>query len=322
MTRTVFTLFALSSCALAQMPTKTLRFVHTDSEQAMMEVATVTRAISEVKPWADATAKTLRIEGTPVQIAAAEWVFHELDRPAGSPAPDSPRVYKVDEPNGEGHIRVFHTAYAPNVQSLQELATAIRATTEIRRLFTYSEPRILVVRGTDAQVAMADWILSQLDSPNKPGFSVQRDPGLRIFYPATIQTVQQLQEMATCTRALAEIRSLFTYNLKRAIIVRDTPERLQLAEWLLHQLDQSAPPAKYTTSPDYVMTGDAPEGTVVKVFFAPHASTVQDLQTLAVNVRTTTQVRRLFTYNTPRAITIRGTANQIARATDLIKPAQ
>ncbi|MBS1827199.1 MAG: hypothetical protein JST93_17915 [Acidobacteria bacterium] len=320
MMQRLLALLAIASSGWAQSTTKTLTFVHTTSEQSMMEVATVTRAISEVKPSADASAKTLRIEGTAAQIAAAEWVFHELDRPAGSPPPDSPRVYKIDDPKQEGQLRVFHTSYTPNVQSLQELATAIRATTEIRRLFTYSEPRIIVVRGTDAQVAMADWLLSQLDNPTKPGFSVQRDPGLRIFYPTTIQTVQQLQEMATATRAIAGIHRLFTYNLKGAIIVRDTPDQLHLAGWLLHQLDQSAPPAQYTASTDYVMPGDAPEGTVVKVFFAPHASTVQDLQTLAVNVRTTTQVRRLFTYNTPRAITVRGTANQIARATDIIKP--
>ncbi|MFN7933492.1 MAG: hypothetical protein U0R19_09205 [Bryobacteraceae bacterium] len=320
MIRTAFALVAITCCALAQ--TKTLHFSHINSEQAMMETATVVRAVSEVKPWADASARTLRIEGSPTQIAAAEWIFNELDRPGGSPPPDSARVYKIEDPKQEGHVRVFHTAFTPNVQSLQEVATAIRATTEIRRLFTYSDPRIIIVRGTDAQVAMADWLVSQLDTPTKPGFSVQRDPGLRIFYPTTIRTVQQLQEMATATRAIAGIHRLFTYNLKAAIIVRDTPEQLHLAEWLLHQLDQSAPPAKYTASPDYIMPVEAPEGSVVKVFFAPNAATVQDLQTLAVNVRTTTQVRRIFTYNTPRALAVRGTANQIARATDIIKPAQ
>ena len=165
---------------------------------------------------------------------------------------------------------------------------------------------------------MTDWILSQLDNPAKPAFSVLRDPGFRIFYPATIQTVQQLQEMATVTRAIAGIHRLFTYNLKGAILIRDTPDQLHLADWLLRQLDRAAPPAQYTASPDYIMPVEAPEGSVVKVFFAPHAATVQDLQNLAVNVRTTTQVRRIFTYNTPRAITVRGTANQIAHAASLI----
>ena len=119
--QTLLALLAIASAAFAQSPTKTLRFLHTTSEQNMMEIATVTRAISEVKPWADSAAKTLRIEGTSAQVSAAEWVFQELDRPAGSPPPDSPRVYKIDDPKQEGHIRVFHTAYTPNVQNLQEL---------------------------------------------------------------------------------------------------------------------------------------------------------------------------------------------------------
>jgi len=320
-----FALLALVSHAMAQAPAKVLRFAHTTNDQHMNEIATVTRAISEVKPWADAATKTMRIEGSPEQIAAAEWVFHELDRPLDSAPPSSARVYKMPDARNEGQVRVFHLANSPSVQALQELATAIRATTEVRRLFTMSDARIIVVRGTEEQVAVADWILQQLDTPVKQGFAVSRERPMtdaqgegyiRIFYPRTVQTVAQLQEMATCTRALAEIRRLFTYNLKAAIIVRGTQERLKLAEWLLGELDQK-PRTEYAASPQYVMPDVAAEG-FVKVFYAPHTKTVADLQKLAVEVRTTTQVRRLFTYNTPSAICVRGTANQIARAEELI----
>lgn len=316
---------AAVSCAMAQSPETVLRFAHTSNEQNMMEVATVLRAIAEVKPWADAAARTMKIEGSAEQIAAAEWVFHELDRPAGAPAPESARIYKMPDTTNEGHIRVFHLAHTPTVQSLQELATAVRAITEVRRLFSYGDPRIIVVRGTEEQVAVAGWLLQQLDTPGKTGFAVSReqpmtDPygegHIRIFYPRTLQTVQQLQEMATCTRALAEIRRLFTYNLKAAIIVRGTAERLRLAEWLLGELDQK-PRTEYAASPQYVMPDVAAEG-FVRVFYAPHTKTVAELQKLAVEVRTTTQVRRLFTYNTPSAICVRGTANQIARAEELL----
>lgn len=320
-----FAFLALISHAMAQPQGKVLRFAHTTNEQHMNEIATVTRAISEVKPWADAATKTMKIEGSPEQIAAAEWVFHELDRPLDSAAPSTARVYKMPDPKNEGQVRVFHLANSPSVQALQEVATAIRATTEVRRLFTMGDARIIVVRGTEEQVAVADWLLQQLDTPVKPGFAVSRerpmtDPYgagyIRIFYPRTLQTVAQLQEMATCTRALVEIRRLFTYNLKAAIIVRGTQDQLKLAEWLLAELDQK-PRTEYASSAQYVMPDVAAEG-FVKVFFAPHTQTAAGLQKLAVQVRTTTQVRRLFTYNTPSAICVRGTANQIARAEALI----
>ncbi|MBL8177075.1 MAG: hypothetical protein JNK48_20545 [Bryobacterales bacterium] len=320
-----FALLALGFQAMAQTPNKVLRFAHTVNEQHMNEIATVTRAISEVKPWADAATRTMRIEGSPEQLAAAEWVFHELDRPLDAAPPSTARVYKMPDAKNEGQVRVFHLAHSPSVQALQELATAIRAATEVRRLFTMGDARIIVVRGTEEQVAVADWLLQQLDTPQKPGFSVSRerpmsDPQgegyLRIFYPRTVTTVQQLQEMATCTRALAEIRRLFTYNVKNAIVVRGTAERLKLAEWLLLELDQK-PRTEYAASPQYVMPDIAAEG-FVKVFFAPHKKSAAELQALAVEVRTTTQVRRLFTYNTPSAICVRGTANQIARAEELV----
>ncbi len=325
MTRVGFALLALVSCAAAQSPAKVLRFAHTSNEQNMNEIATCVRAISEVKPWADAAAKTMTIDGSADQTAAAEWVFHELDRPAGAAPPSTARVFKMIDPKNEGHIRVFHLANSPTVQSLQELATAVRATTEVRRLFTYSDPRIIIIRGTEEQVAAADWLIQQLDSPTKPGFSVARDRpmpdqhgegSIRIFYPSTVQTVQQLQEMATCVRALAEIRRMFTYNLKAAMIVRGTPERLKLAEWLVTELDQK-PRTAYAASQQYVMPDETLDS-FVKVFFAAHLPEVQQLQELAVRVRTTTMVRRIFTYNTPRALAVRGTANQIARASELI----
>jgi hypothetical protein len=320
-----FAAWAAVSCAMAQSPEKVLRFAHTSSEQNRMEVATVVRAIAEVKLWADAEARTMKIEGSPEQIAAAEWVFLELDRPAGAPAPDSARVYKMPDPKNEGHIRVFALAQTLSVQNVQELATAVRAIAEVRRLFTYSEPRIIVVRGTEEQVAAADWLLQQLDTPAKPGFAVPRERPMtdargegyfRIFYPRSVQTVQQLQELATCTRALVEIRRLFTYSRKAAIIARGTEEELKLAEWLLGELDQK-PRAEYAASPQYVVPDAVAEG-FVKVFFVPHAKSVAGLQKLAVEVRTAAQVRRLFTYNAPSAICVRGTAHQIARSEELL----
>lgn len=318
---------ALSS---AQTTGKTLRFVHTSGEQNQNELATAVRAIAEVPQLlVDTAANTMELHGGPGNVAAGEWVFHELDRPLSDPPPASPRSYKMEDSRGEGLIRIFRLSHVPAPNQLQEIATAVRAITEVRRLFTYNAPRVILIRGTEEQIAAAEWVLQQLDVPaaRRGQFLVReraipdsRGEGqMRIYFTANTASVQSLQELATCTRALVEIRRLFTYSPIGAILLRGTEGQMQLAQWLLRELDKPAarPAGANVASQVYQMAEDPKEGTV-KIFFLTQTETVNELQQTAVTVRTTTAVRRLFTYNAPRAIAIRGSANQIARASDLL----
>jgi hypothetical protein len=76
--------------------------------------------------------------------------------------------------------------------------------------------------------------------------------------------------------------------------------------------------ADYSASKEFLMPEDFREG-VVRVFYVPHTASVEQLQSLAMEVRSGTSIRRILTYSTPRAIAVRGTANQIARAEELIR---
>lgn len=57
---------------------------------------------------------------------------------------------------------------------------------------------------------------------------------------------------------------------------------------------------------------------VVRVFYAKTAS-AERLQTLAMDVRRQTSIRRVFTHNATRAIAVRGTAQQITQAGEVMK---
>jgi hypothetical protein len=50
------------------------------------------------------------------------------------------------------------------------------------------------------------------------------------------------------------------------------------------------------------------------VLYLAHAKTTQDFQKSATAIREATQIKRVFTYNAPRAMAVRGTADQIALA--------
>src|SRR5262249_45241347 len=126
-------------------------------------------------------------------------------------------------------------------------------------------------------------------------------------------TVQEFQEVATAVRTVSEIRRVFTYNGLRAVVVRGTTDQLALAAWLFPELDQSA---NRQAMHEYHMPGV--DDNVVRVFYVAHAPTVQQFQEIAKQTRTLSKIRRMFTYNTPRAIIARGTTDQISMAERLI----
>jgi general secretion pathway protein D len=61
------------------------------------------------------------------------------------------------------------------------------------------------------------------------------------------------------------------------------------------------------------------EDFVVKVFYLQNVTSVQELQEIATNIRSVTDIRRLFTYNAQNAIIARDTADKIALAEKLIQ---
>jgi general secretion pathway protein D len=64
------------------------------------------------------------------------------------------------------------------------------------------------------------------------------DDVVKVFYLTNTTSVQEFQEIATAIRTVAEIRRVFTYNAQRAMIVRDTADKVALAEKLVHDLDK------------------------------------------------------------------------------------
>lgn len=322
---------AVTAIASAQDAEKVLRFAHTSGAQNMTEIATVVRSIAEIPAVGlDDASRTLSLKGPKMQISAAEWVFQELDRPSAAAPPVTARVFRMEDDKGEGVVRVFHVANAATPQELQELATAVRATAEIRRLFTYNTAGAIVARGTEEQISVMEWMLQQLDQPTvRPGSSVGRERPmtdkygegyLRVFFLANAATAQSHQELATCVRALLEIRRLFTNTKAKAIIVRGTAGQLRAAEWLIPEMDRPAAKQgmEIKASREFLMPEDTREG-VVRVFYVNHLASIQAMQDLASNVRSDTSIRRIFTYNAPRAIAVRGSSNQVARADDLIR---
>src|ERR1041384_6326943 len=150
----------LSAFASAQDLDRTFYLTHTATTQQFLEVATTIRTITDIKQIStDNDQKSVAVHATAPQIAMAEWLFNELDSPIAQPA--MPHEYRTPG-TSDDVVRVFYVITAPTVQDFQEVSTLVRIITDTRRVFTYNGRNALVLRGTDAQAALAEWLVKEL----------------------------------------------------------------------------------------------------------------------------------------------------------------
>jgi hypothetical protein len=231
--------------------------------------------------------------------------------------------------------RVLYFAHTETTQNMQEIATMIRTTADIRQMKVDEAQRSLTLQGTGEQIALAGWLFSQIDQPASgqpaPATLEYRLPGsgdnvVRLLYLTHNQTVQEFQEIATSARTITNMRRVFTYNAQRVMALRGTAEQVALAVWLFNELDQPTgqPPAQPVTQPspesithEFRVSNSSDD--LVRVFYLSHTGTEQDFQKTAAQIRTTTKIRQVFTYNALRALVVRGTLDQISRAEQLVK---
>ncbi len=222
--------------------------------------------------------------------------------------------------------RVFHFKAADTAQDVQEIATVIRNIGGLRELSIDDTQKTLTIHGTAGELAFADWLFNDLDdseassqsSNNEYRMSVASDDVVHVFHLTNAATVQQVQEIATSVRSIAEIRRLFTYNASKTIVARGSAGQIALAGWLVSQADkppvgQGIAQSQNSAASEYKYAADGDD--VVKVLYLTNTQTVEAFQELAVLIRSITQIRRAFTYNAPRVLMVRGTAEQTALAT-------
>jgi len=237
----VLGLALLSALASAQDRDRTFYLTHTATNQQFMEVATAIRTITDIREIsADADQKKVTIHATAPQIAMAEWLFNELDSPIAQPA--LPHEYRPPGTNDDV-VRVFYLITAPTVQDFQEIATLIRTMTDIRRVFTYNGRNAMTVRGSDAQIALAEWLVKEI-VPEPPSSSTHQyemagnDDLVRVLRLPHTATVQDFQKAATEIRQATKIQKVFTYNRLRTAAFRGTADQIALAEKLAMDLDR------------------------------------------------------------------------------------
>jgi hypothetical protein len=186
-------------------------------------------------------------------------------------------------------------------------------------IFADTAQKTLSVGGTASQIAIAEFLYTELDRQTVPDSVSQEykvannaDDVVRLFFLPNTATVQDLQEVATTIRTIAEIRQVFTLNLSRALAMRGTADQISAAAFMVNELNQPASAKKADSKVHQMIdTGNRGE-TQVRVFYLPYTSTVQQFQEVATLTRTIAEIRRVFTYNAAKAMVVRGTGDQMA----------
>jgi len=226
-------------------------------------------------------------------------------------------------------VRVFNFNQADTPQDIREMANTVRTVAGMN-IAPDTAQGTVSLRGNADQVALADWLLNQLDQPASPSRetaeydyqAAKPDTAVRVFRLAHTDTPQGFQEIGNALRAVGDVSRVLVCSTPRALVMRGTAGQAALAEWLVDELDQpvggtsSAAPDHDTAADKFQVPGT---GQVARVFHLAQTTTPQQLNDIANKIRTATQMSRTMPCFLHRVVALRGTAAQIATAQQLIQ---
>lgn len=322
MRKTATAFFALfASAAWGQDVSRVYHFTNINTPGGFECVANTIRTVGDIRDvTVEPSTRTLSTDGNADKMALTDWLFPALDVPASGSAP-SPAPYQL--PGTDGVVRVFRFAHAGTPAQVQEIVNVARTALEINRIFPCMESSSIAARGSVEQIALAEWLVSQSDvagpTPGAPTqvrqFPDPRSPEIRVVHLAHTKTALGIQELTNAVRTIADMNRVFPVNTPAILVMRGTADQVAVGEWLLGQLDLAASQQGPAPHEQQVASQWDP---VARVFYLSHADTPRALQEIVNAVRATAKVQRVWPCNQPKALAVRGSADQVSQAASLI----
>jgi hypothetical protein len=108
------------------------------------------------------TGKAVIARGSPAQVAVGEWLIHELAKPADA---DANAVHQTTMPGLiDGVIRLFFVGQETSSADLTALVSQIRTTAGVMRIFPFTQPSAVVVRGRPDQMSTAELLVGRFEA--------------------------------------------------------------------------------------------------------------------------------------------------------------
>ena len=221
------------------------RMEHAASPREMQEIVNVLRTTGDIARVLPLNAsRSVVARGSADQITLAAWLVSQLD--VAGPDPGA-RIQASQLPGvADSEVRVIHLAHTTSPSGMIELVNSIRTIADINRVFPYNTAAVIVVRGEPQMVAVAEWLVGQLDqpanqqgpSPHEQEVKARYDPVARVFYLSHAQSSTAIQELTNTLRATVKLQRIFPCVQAGAVSVRGTAEQVSQAEKLIAGLDR------------------------------------------------------------------------------------
>jgi len=332
MRRSLLALAAFSSVLFAQgtPETRVYPLANIATPQSMQETVNAIRSLAEIREvsgdWAN---RRLVVTGDAEQLAFADWIVRAADEaPSARPTTFTVRDTTFRDPRSATSVKLVYPAHLASPQHLQEAINAVRSIAEVQRVVAFTNQKALLMRGLEQETALAEWILQDFDNSAGGAASHEtrqatyqdnqgiperyRSTAVRIYHPTRITAPRQLQEAINGIRSIAEVQRIVAFT-GGAIALRGPEVNVSVADWLEKELDQ---PASAASAREFAMPGESIG--IVHTFYLPKTAAPEDLMNSLNIIRQHTGIQRAVVYSASSAIILRGTADQIEKASGLL----
>lgn len=322
-------LFALivTVAAAAQVTQRVYTFTNVTTPVGLQEVTNIFRAVGDTKDvLPDITRHTVTVNADATGLGIFDWLAPLLDVTSGTGA----QQFQVPG-NADDVIAVIYAPGAASPVAMQELVNVARTAADINRVFPVNGPKAIVARGASERIALAKWCATELlalSAPSPAEFLLTQDipqyPAKRIhvYRLNTATSPIAIQETVNTLRTTAEVNRVFPFNQTHAIVARGNDEQIALSDWLVSALDKTPPGSGVASQHIQLATPYPMPGSEERVFYLPPTTTPAALQQVVNNIRQDVGINRVFPANIPVAITVRGNADQVARAEEIVTSTQ
>jgi hypothetical protein len=201
-----------------------------------------------------------------------------------------------------------------------QIGMILRQLGEVPEMRVDEENATVTVKGTDADLTLADWLIKRLDtdSPLSGSYTIpDKREVLVVTFLAHTPGMPQLNERITSVRTTLDVRRIFSYTPHHAIVYRTEPEKAEMVNWLVRQLDVAPDDAQRFETHEYTVPGKP--DSFLKVMYLHEPPSQFGLNELVTTVRVVTDTQRIFTHSDePRGIVFAGDTAHVRAAEWLI----
>ncbi len=210
-------------------------------------------------------------------------------------------------------------------KGLDEAVTVIRTVAAVPQVSVDATTGTITFSGPAEGVNLASWILPQIDKA--AGDSILHEYRLpsgdvaRVRFVPNLRKPQEMQELLTILRTVADVQKIFTFTSNQAIILRGPEWQVAFAAWIADQIDQPIAQKPDTTPRSFTVGGPDYRGMGhgARVNFLASLTSQQQMQQLLTVLRTVGEIQKVFSYSSSHVLVFRASDADLQRAEWIIQ---